>query len=229
MKQFLIAPSILSANFACLGEDIKQVLSAGADIIHFDVMDNHYVPNLTIGPMVLKSLRKYNITAPVDVHLMTKPVESLIPKFAKAGANFITVHPESTNNLSITLQNIRDCGCKSGVVLNPNTSINCLDYILDKLDLIVLMSVNPGFGGQCFISSTFDKLKYVKKKIQNSSYKILLEVDGGIKLHNIADIALAGADILVVGSAIFNSLDYISVITSIRKKLDKVSKIINYI
>ncbi|WP_343189420.1 ribulose-phosphate 3-epimerase [Buchnera aphidicola] len=224
MNKILLAPSILSANFACLGKDINKVLSAGADLIHFDVMDNHYVDNLTIGPMVLKSLRDYNITAPIDVHIMAKPVNSLIPKFAKAGANFITIHPESTEHIDYTLQLIRDCGCKAGLALNPSTPINFLEYVMDKLDLILLMSVNPGFGGQSFIPSTLNKLKIVKKKISKGNYDIFLEVDGGINIDNINDVILSGANILVMGSAIFNNINVYDIVKKIKLKLNNFYK-----
>ncbi|WP_042861350.1 ribulose-phosphate 3-epimerase [Dickeya sp. NCPPB 3274] len=220
MKPFLIAPSILSADFARLGEDTAQALAAGADVVHFDVMDNHYVPNLTIGPLVLKSLRNYGITAPVDVHLMVKPVDRLIPDFAEAGASFITFHPEASEHVDRTLQLIKDHGCKAGLVFNPATSLSYLDYVMDKLDIILLMSVNPGFGGQSFIPSTLDKLRQVRKRIDESGYDIRLEVDGGVKVENIAQIAAAGADMFVAGSAIFGQPDYRAVIERMRQELE---------
>ncbi|MGM3162700.1 ribulose-phosphate 3-epimerase [Dickeya undicola] len=223
MKPFLIAPSILSADFARLGEDTAQALAAGADVVHFDVMDNHYVPNLTIGPLVLKSLRNYGITAPVDVHLMVKPVDRLIPDFAEAGASFITFHPEASEHVDRTLQLIKDHGCKAGLVFNPATSLNYLDYVMDKLDIILLMSVNPGFGGQSFIPSTLDKLRQVRKRIDESGYDIRLEVDGGVKVDNIAQIAAAGADMFVAGSAIFGQPDYRAVIERMRQELETVA------
>ncbi|MCI4186278.1 ribulose-phosphate 3-epimerase [Dickeya dianthicola] len=222
MKPFLIAPSILSADFARLGEDTAQVLAAGADVVHFDVMDNHYVPNLTIGPLVLKSLRNYGITAPVDVHLMVKPVDRLIPDFADAGASFITFHPEASEHVDRTLQLIKDHGCKAGLVFNPATSLSYLDYVMDKLDIILLMSVNPGFGGQSFIPSTLDKLRQVRQRIDESGYDIRLEVDGGVKVENIAQIAAAGADMFVAGSAIFGQPDYRAVIERMRQELEAV-------
>ncbi|NPE58592.1 ribulose-phosphate 3-epimerase [Dickeya dadantii] len=222
MKPFLIAPSILSADFARLGEDTAQALAAGADVVHFDVMDNHYVPNLTIGPLVLKSLRNYGITAPVDVHLMVKPVDRLIPDFAEAGASFITFHPEASEHVDRTLQLIKDHGCKAGLVFNPATSLSYLDYVMDKLDIILLMSVNPGFGGQSFIPSTLDKLRQVRQRIDDSGYDIRLEVDGGVKVDNIAQIAAAGADMFVAGSAIFGQPDYRAVITRMRQELEAV-------
>lgn len=223
MKPFLIAPSILSADFARLGEDTASVLAAGADVVHFDVMDNHYVPNLTIGPLVLKALRNYGITAPIDVHLMVKPVDRLIPDFAEAGASFITFHPEASEHVDRTLQLIKDHGCKAGLVLNPATSLNCLDYVMDKLDIILLMSVNPGFGGQSFIPGTLDKLRQVRQRIDESGYDIRLEVDGGVKVDNIAQIAQSGADMFVAGSAIFGHPDYRAVIDNMRSELSKVS------
>ncbi|ULR30785.1 ribulose-phosphate 3-epimerase [Dickeya fangzhongdai] len=222
MKPFLIAPSILSADFARLGEDTAQALAAGADVVHFDVMDNHYVPSLTIGPLVLKSLRNYGITAPVDVHLMVKPVDRLIPDFAEAGASFITFHPEASEHVDRTLQLIKDHGCKAGLVFNPATSLSYLDYVMDKLDIILLMSVNPGFGGQSFIPSTLDKLRQVRKRIDESGYDIRLEVDGGVKVENIAQIAAAGADMFVAGSAIFGQPDYRAVIERMRQELETV-------
>ena len=219
MKDFLIAPSILSADFARLGEEVNNVLTAGADVVHFDVMDNHYVPNLTIGPMVCKALRKHGITAPIDVHLMVSPVDQLIVDFADAGASFITFHPEASNHVDRSLQLIRDQGCKSGLVFNPGSSIDALQYLMDKVDIILLMSVNPGFGGQKFIPSTLQKLKQVRKLIDDSGYDIRLEIDGGVTIDNIAEIARAGADMFVAGSAIFNSPSYADTIASMRKQL----------
>lgn len=219
MKDFLIAPSILSADFARLGEEVNAVLEAGADVIHFDVMDNHYVPNLTIGPMVCKALRDYKVTAPIDVHLMVRPVDRLIEDFAAAGATYISFHPEASDHIDRSLQLIRDKGCKPGLVFNPATPVHCLEYLLDKLDLILLMSVNPGFGGQKFIPSTLKKLKQVRKLIDESGQYIRLEVDGGVDLVNIRRIADAGADMFVAGSAIFNSKDYDATIAAMRSKL----------
>lgn len=219
MKPFQIAPSILSADFARLGEDVQQVLQDGADVVHFDVMDNHYVPNLTVGPMVCKALRDYGITAPIDVHLMVKPVDQMITDFAKAGASIITFHPEATEHLDRSLALIRELGCKAGVVLNPATPLNCLDHIMDRLDVILLMSVNPGFGGQSFIPSTLDKLRQVRKLIDDSGRDIRLEIDGGVKVDNIKEIAQAGADMFVAGSAIFSQPNYKDVIDAMRKEL----------
>ncbi|MEQ9862270.1 ribulose-phosphate 3-epimerase [Pectobacterium cacticida] len=221
MKPFLIAPSILSADFARLGEDTANALAAGADVVHFDVMDNHYVPNLTIGPLVLKSLRDYGITAPIDVHLMVKPVDRIIPDFANAGASFITFHPEATDHLDRSLQLIKDHGCKAGLVFNPATPLSYLDYVMDKLDIILLMSVNPGFGGQSFIPSTLDKLRQVRRLIDDGGYDIRLEVDGGVKVENIGAIAQAGADMFVAGSAIFGHLDYRAVIDQMRNEISR--------
>ncbi|QWK94716.1 ribulose-phosphate 3-epimerase [Plesiomonas shigelloides] len=220
MKDFLIAPSILSADFARLGEDVAKVLAAGADVVHFDVMDNHYVPNLTIGPMVCQALRNYGITAPIDVHLMVKPVDRIIPDFAKAGATYITFHPEASEHVDRTLRLIKDCGCKAGLVLNPATSLSYLDYVMDKLDVILLMSVNPGFGGQSFIPATLDKLREVRRRIDASGRDIRLEIDGGVKVDNIRDIAAAGADMFVAGSAIFSQPDYAAVIAQMRAELE---------
>ena len=219
MKDYLIAPSILSADFARLGEDVANVLAAGADVVHFDVMDNHYVPNLTIGPMVCQALRNYGITAPIDVHLMVKPVDRIIPDFANAGATYITFHPEASEHVDRTLQLIKDCGCKAGLVLNPATSLSYLDYVMDKLDVILLMSVNPGFGGQSFIPATLDKLREVRRRIDESGYDIRLEIDGGVKVDNIREIASAGADMFVAGSAIFSQPDYAAVIAQMRAEL----------
>ncbi|MDH7943880.1 ribulose-phosphate 3-epimerase [Pseudohongiella sp. SYSU M77423] len=219
MKDFLIAPSILSADFARLGQEVDDVLAAGADVVHFDVMDNHYVPNLTIGPMVCQALRKYGVTAPIDVHLMVSPVDSMIQDFAKAGASIISFHPEASQHVDRSLQLIRDSGCKAGLVLNPATGLECLEYVLDKVDLILVMSVNPGFGGQKFIPSALKKLALIRSLIDESGYDIRLEVDGGVTPANIGEIARAGADMFVAGSAIFNSDDYRSTITAMREQL----------
>ena len=219
MRPFLIAPSILSADFARLGEDVDAVLNAGADVVHFDVMDNHYVPNLTIGPMVCQALRNYGVTADIDVHLMVKPVDCIIPDFVDAGASIITFHPEASEHVDRTLQLIKEAGCKAGLVFNPATPLHYLDHVMDKLDVILLMSVNPGFGGQSFIPSTLDKLRQVRKLIDDSGYDIRLQVDGGVKVDNIAEIAAAGADMFVAGSAIFNKPEYKAVIDEMRSEL----------
>jgi len=216
MKEMYIAPSILSADFARLGEDVEAVLAAGADIVHFDVMDNHYVPNLTIGPMVCKALRNYGIEAPIDVHLMVSPVDALINDFADAGASYITFHPEASEHVDRSLQLIRDKGCKAGLVFNPATPLTWLDYLLDKVDMILIMSVNPGFGGQKFIASALSKLTAARRIIDDSGLDIRLEVDGGVKVDNIAEIARAGADTFVAGSAIFGSADYAETIRRMR-------------
>ncbi|MEZ5673503.1 MAG: ribulose-phosphate 3-epimerase [Thiotrichaceae bacterium] len=222
MSNYLIAPSILSADFARLGEEVTNVLAMGADIVHFDVMDNHYVPNLTIGPLVCEALRKHGVTAPIDVHLMVKPVDRIIPDFAKAGATYITFHPEASEHIDRSLQLIRDCGCKSGLVFNPATSLDYLKYVLDKIDMVLLMSVNPGFGGQSFIPATLAKLREARKIITDSGRDIRLEIDGGVKVDNIREIAEAGADTFVAGSAIFNTPDYRATIDKMRAELAKV-------
>ncbi len=218
-QENIIAPSILSADFARLGEEVDEVLEAGADWVHFDVMDNHYVPNLTIGPMVCKALRNYGITAPIDVHLMVKPVDSLIEDFAKAGATYITFHPEASDHVDQSLQLVKNHGCKTGLVLNPETSLNLLDNCWDKLDMVLLMSVNPGFGGQNFIPSVMDKISTLRETIDQKKLNIRLEVDGGIKLDNIAEVANAGADTFVSGSGIFGELSYQHIISKMRQSL----------
>lgn len=221
MKTALIAPSILSADFARLGEEVDNVLVAGADIVHFDVMDNHYVPNLTIGPLVCEALRNHGVTAPIDVHLMVKPVDRIIPDFAKAGASYITFHPEASEHIDRSLGLIKELGCKAGLVFNPATPLSYLDHVMDKLDVILLMSVNPGFGGQSFIPSTLDKLRAVRQRIDASGFDIRLEVDGGVKIDNIGEIAAAGADMFVAGSAIFNTEDYAETIADMRRQITK--------
>ena len=218
----LIAPSILSADFARLGEDVKAVLDAGADIVHFDVMDNHFVPNLTIGPMICDALRNYGIEAPIDVHLMVEPVDRIIPDFAKAGASYITFHPEASKHPDRSLSLIHEQGCKAGLVFNPATPLDWLDYVIDKVDMVLLMSVNPGFGGQKFIPSTLDKLRQARKMIDDSGRDIRLEIDGGVKVDNIGEIAAAGADTFVAGSAIFGSEDYAKTIAAMKAEIDKI-------
>ncbi len=215
----LIAPSILSANFARLGDEVRAVLDAGADVVHFDVMDNHFVPNLTIGPMICDALRKDGITAPIDVHLMIEPVDRIIPDFAEAGASWISIHPEATRHLDRSLSLIRDSGCKAGVVFNPATPLDCLRYVMDKIDLVLIMSVNPGFGGQKFIPAALDKLREARKLIDESGFDIRLEIDGGVKVDNIGEIAAAGADMFVAGSAIFGSDDYAATIAAMRQNI----------
>ena len=220
MKQpNFIAPSILSADFAKLGEEVDNVLSSGADIVHFDVMDNHYVPNLTIGPLVCDALRSHGVTAPIDVHLMVKPVDRIIPDFAKAGASYITFHPEASEHIDRTVALIKEQGCKAGLVFNPATPLHYLDHVIDQLDMVLLMSVNPGFGGQSFIPSSLEKLRVVRKMIDDKNLSTRLEIDGGVKTDNIRDIASAGADTFVAGSAIFNTDNYKSTIDSMRSEL----------
>jgi len=229
MPNYLIAPSLLSADFARLGQEVDQVLAAGADLIHFDVMDNHYVPNLTIGPLVCESLRRYGISAPIDVHLMVKPVDRIIPDFIAAGADYMTFHPEASEHIDRSLQLIRNTPprpsqdrCKAGLVLNPATPLYYLDYVMDKVDMILLMSVNPGFGGQSFIPHTLDKLRQVRQRIEASGRDIRLEVDGGVKIENIREIAAAGADVFVAGSAIFGTSNYRMTIDAMRAELAQV-------
>ncbi len=217
----IIAPSILSANFARLGEDVEAVLAAGADWVHFDVMDNHYVPNLTIGPMVCAALRKHGITAPIDVHLMVQPVDALVPEFANAGATTISFHPDASTHVHRTIQSIRAHGCKPGLVLNPATPLSVLDFVLEDLDLILVMSVNPGFGGQSFIPSALEKLRRIRQLIDHSGRDIRLQVDGGVKVENIGEIALAGADTFVAGSAIFGADDYAATVTAMRGEIER--------
>ena len=217
----MIAPSILSADFARLGDDVRAVLDAGAEIVHFDVMDNHFVPNLTIGPLLCEALRNYGIEAPIDVHLMVEPVDRIIPDFAKAGATYITFHPEASRHVDRSLQLIRDEGCKSGLVFNPATPLDTLHYVLDKVDMVLLMSVNPGFGGQKFIPSALDKLREARKIIDDSGLDIRLEIDGGVKVDNIGEIAAAGADTFVAGSAIFGSDDYAATIAAMKEEIAK--------
>jgi ribulose-phosphate 3-epimerase len=214
-----IAPSILSADFSRLGDEVRAVLAAGADIVHFDVMDNHYVPNLTIGPLVCEALRKAGITAPIDVHLMVKPVDRIVPDFAEAGATYITFHPEATEHVDRTIGLIRECGCKPGLVFNPATPLDWLEYVLDKIDMVLLMSVNPGFGGQSFIPSALPKIAQARQMIDRTGLPIRLEVDGGIKVDNIAAAAAAGADTFVAGSAIFGAKDYAATINAMRKEI----------
>ena len=231
MSDYQLAPSILSANFARLGEEVDNVIASGADIVHFDVMDNHYVPNLTIGPLVCEALRNHGVSAPIDVHLMVKPVDRIIPDFAKAGASYITFHPEASEHIDRSLSLIRESGCKAGLVFNPATSLSYLDHVIDKVDMILLMSVNPGFGGQSFIPSTLDKLRQVRKIVDNSGLDIRLEVDGGVKVDNIAEIAAAGADTFVSGSGIFgfdsegDSNRYDSIVAKMRAALDTVGAV----
>ena len=223
MKQDnFIAPSILSADFAKLGQEVDSVLSAGADIVHFDVMDNHYVPNLTIGPLVCEALRNHGITAPIDVHLMVKPVDRIIPDFASAGASYISFHPEASEHIDRTINVIKESGCKAGLVFNPATPLYHLDHVIDQLDMVLLMSVNPGFGGQSFIPQTLEKLTTVRKLIDSKGLHTRLEIDGGVKIDNIREIASAGADTFVAGSAIFNTANYKSTIDKMRSELEKV-------
>ena len=225
MPEYLLAPSILSADFARLGEEVDNVLNSGADIVHFDVMDNHFVPNLTIGPLVCEALRKHGVTAPIDVHLMVEPVDRIIPDFAQAGATYITFHPEASRHIDRSLQLIQDSGCKSGLVFNPATPLSYLDYVMDKVDMILVMSVNPGFGGQSFIPAALEKIGEIRRRIDASGLDIKLEVDGGVKSDNIAEIAAAGADTFVAGSGIFGQRKesdpnhYDSIITEMRKQL----------
>ena len=225
MQPFAIAPSILSADFARLGEEVDKVLAAGADMVHFDVMDNHYVPNLTIGPMVCKALRNYGVTAPIDVHLMVKPVDRIIGDFIEAGATDITFHPEASEHIDRSLQLIKDGGCRAGLVFNPATSLEALKYVMDKVDMVLLMSVNPGFGGQKFIPGTLDKLREARALIDASGRPIRLEIDGGVNVKNIGEIARAGADTFVAGSAIFGQPDYAAVIRAMRAELAKAQSV----
>lgn len=218
---YLIAPSILSADFAILGQEAQDVLEAGADMIHFDVMDNHYVPNLTIGPLVCKSLRKYGIKAPIDVHLMVSPVDRIVGDFIEAGADCITFHPEASDHIDRTVELIKSGSCKAGLVFNPTTSLSYLDYIIDKLDMVLIMSINPGFGGQKFIQATYEKLRQARTRIDSSGGQVRLEIDGGVKIDNIAEIARAGADTFVAGSAIFDSDDYKDTIDAMRAELGR--------
>jgi ribulose-phosphate 3-epimerase len=220
-RQFLIAPSILSADFARLGEEVDRVLAAGADLVHFDVMDNHYVPNLTVGPVVCEALRKHGVKAPIDVHLMVQPVDRIVPDFAKAGATYITFHPEASLHVDRTIELIREQGCKAGLVFNPATPLNWLDHVMDKIDMVLLMSVNPGFGGQKFIPEALKKLTQARERIEASGRDIRLEIDGGVKTDNIASIARAGADTFVAGSAIFGSGDYAATIKAMRAEIAK--------
>ncbi|HKK15700.1 MAG TPA: ribulose-phosphate 3-epimerase [Gammaproteobacteria bacterium] len=223
MTDYIIAPSILSADLARLGEEAEEVLAAGADFIHVDVMDNHYVPNLTFGPVIVQALRNYGIKAPIDVHLMIKPVDRIIPEFARAGASFITFHPEASEHIDRSLQLIRDQGCRAGLVFNPATPLDYLGHVMDKVDMVLLMSVNPGFGGQSFIPSSIGKIEQARRMIDDSGLAIRLEIDGGVKMDNIRRIAEAGADTFVAGSAIFNSNDYPAVIKSMRDELAQVA------
>ncbi len=230
MLENLIAPSILAADFARLGEEVDDILASGADMVHFDVMDNHYVPNLTVGPLVCEALRKHGVTAPIDVHLMVKPVDRIIPDFARAGASYITFHPEASEHIDRTLQLIRNEGCRSGLVFNPATPLSYLEYVMDKVDMVLLMSVNPGFGGQRFIPATLDKLRQVRRLIDASGRKIRLEIDGGVKVGNIREIREAGADTFVAGSALFGAARaddphrYDSVIQAMRDELAKADR-----
>lgn len=219
MSRYLIAPSLLSADFACLGKEADAVLKAGADMLHLDVMDNHYVPNLTLGPLVCEALRKHGISAPIDVHIMAKPVDDLIVAFAKAGASHITIHPDSTTHLDRSLALIRQHGCKAGIALNPATGLDCLDYLLDNIDLILVMSVNPGFAGQAFIPASLEKIKHIQERVSKAQSDIIIAVDGGIKVDNIASVAKAGATMFIAGSAIFNTPDYAKTIQQMRSEL----------